>query len=440
MNHADFFRGQVLLVLAAAVSLAGGWLYWQRVLIPHQIADGAAHNRPRGNFSDLYPQWIGTRDLLLHGRDPYSPEVTREIQEGYYGRALDPNKPGDPKDQQAFAYPVYVVFYLAPTIHLSFAAVRIGFFWGLLGLTLVTVWLWLGVLRCSVPLGTKLSIMALTIGSFTVMQGLKLQQLTLLVAAMCAAGVALLVAGRPIAAGIMLALATIKPQLVLPLLLWLALWSLGDLRRRYRWVVSFLIVMTILCVASELLLPQWIARFWHAVVAYRQYAKGIPVLEIMLPTWWGRVLELLFAAMTALTCLRWFRHAEDTAAFAACTCLAMAASVLLVPKVALYNQVLLLPAILLIVRDRRTIWHGSAIKRFMLVVVCVSLAWIWVASLVLAGLSFMVRAEVIEKGWMVPLVTLPQIPAAVTALLLLHYYRTTFAPSLGQPGVVECLG
>ena len=153
MNHADFFRGQVLLVLAAAVSLAGGWLYWQRVLIPHQIADGAAHNRPRGNFSDLYPQWIGTRDLLLHGRDPYSPEVTREIQEGYYGRALDPNKPGDPKDQQAFAYPVYVVFYLAPTIHLSFVAVRIGFFWGLLGLTLVTVWLWLGVLRYSVPLG-----------------------------------------------------------------------------------------------------------------------------------------------------------------------------------------------------------------------------------------------------------------------------------------------
>lgn len=419
------------LLVASLLCAAGGWLYVQRVLIAHQVSESVARDFPRGNLSDLYPQWVGTRELLLHGRDPYSPEVTREIQEGYYGRVLDPNRPRDPKDQQAFAYPVYAVFYLAPTIHLSFATVRIGFFWGLLGLTLVTVWLWLGVLRYAVPLGMKLSFMALTIGSFTVVQGLKLQQLTLLVAAMCAAGVALLVAGRPIVAGVVLALATIKPQLVLPLLLWLALWSLGDLRRRYRWVVSFLIVMTILCVASELLLPHWIVRFWHAVVAYRQYAKGIPVLEMILPTWWGRVLELLFAAMTALTCLRWFRHAENTAAFQAGTCLAMAVSVLLVPKFALYNQVLLLPAILLIVRDRRDIWQGSAIHRFVLVVVAVSLAWIWLAGMVLAGLSFIVRAEVVEKAWMVPLVTLPQIPAAVTALLLLHYYQTTFAPSLG---------
>jgi glycosyl transferase family 87 len=430
MNFA-FSNKQVGLLLASLLCASGVWLYADRVLIPYQIAEGTAHNRPRGNFSDLYPQWIGARELLLHGRDPYSPEVTRQIQEGYYGRALDPNKPGDPEDQQAFAYPVYVVFYLAPTIRFPFETVRRGFFWVLLGLTLVTVWLWLGVLRYAVPLGTKLIFMVLTIGSLTVMQGLKLQQLTLLVAAMCAAGVALLVAGRPIVAGVVLALATIKPQLVLPLLLWLALWSLGDLRRRYRWVVSFLIVMTILCVASELLLPHWIVRFWHAVVAYRQYAKGIPVLEMILPTWWGRVLELLFAAMTALTCLRWFRHAENTAAFQAGTCLAMAVSVLLVPKFALYNQVLLLPAILLIVRDRRMIWREGVINRIMLVVVAASLAWTWVASVVLAGLSFMVRAEVVERAWMVPLATLPLIPAAVAALLLVHYYRTTFAPSLG---------
>jgi len=37
------------------------------------------------------------------------------------------------------------------------------------------------------------------------------------------------------------------------------------------------------------------------------------------------------------------------------------------------------------------------------------------------------------RGALVPLVTLPEIPVAVTALLLVHYYQTTFAPSLGQP-------
>ena len=88
-----------------------------------QIADAAAHNRPRGNLSDLYPRWLGARELLRHGRNPYSAEITREIQQGYYGRPLDPSRPDDPKDQQGFAYPVYVVFLLAPTIDLPFDAV-----------------------------------------------------------------------------------------------------------------------------------------------------------------------------------------------------------------------------------------------------------------------------------------------------------------------------
>ena len=57
------------------------WFYFQRVLIPYQAADAAAHNRPRGTLSDLYPRWLGSRELLMNGRDPYSDEITREIQE-----------------------------------------------------------------------------------------------------------------------------------------------------------------------------------------------------------------------------------------------------------------------------------------------------------------------------------------------------------------------
>src|SRR5512142_3099214 len=111
----------------AILCAAGTWMYVTRVLIPYQVADAAAHGRPRGNLSDLYPRWLGARELLLHGRDPYSAEVTREIQAGYYGRPLDPGRPGDPKDQQRFAYPVYVAFPLAPTVLLPFAWVQQGF-------------------------------------------------------------------------------------------------------------------------------------------------------------------------------------------------------------------------------------------------------------------------------------------------------------------------
>ena len=433
MNHSTFVRAHIWLVLAAVLSAVGGWLYVQRVLIAHQVVYAAVHGTPRGNLSDLYPRWIGAQELLLHGRDPYSPDVTRKIQAGYYGRPLDPSRPGDPKDQQAFAYPAYIVFYLAPTVHLGFGVVQRAFFWILVGVTLASIPLWLRVLSWPVAPSVQAAMMALTLGSVPVLQGLKLQQLTLLVAAMCALAMALLVAGRPIAAGILLALATIKPQLVLPLLLWLGIWSLGDLKRRYRWAASFLIVTAVLCAAAECLLPHWIGRFWHAAGEYRQYTQAVPILEAVLPSPWGRLLEVLFAATTALVCWNRRKQPENTGAFQSSTCLVMALTVLAVPTFSLYNQVLLLPAILLLARDRRTIWEQNFVSRAILLIVAALLAWPWLSSAALAGLSFVLPQEAVERAWAIPAWTVPQIPVGVAALMLLHCYRGTFTAPAG-PG------
>src|ERR1700681_2963657 len=123
--------------LLLALLFAGSmWFYVQQVLVPYQKVDAAAHGRPRGNLSDLYPRWLGARELLLHHRNPYSAEVTREIQTGYYGRPLDPDRTDDPKDQQGFAYPLHVVFLLAPTMRLPFPVVQAGFRWARVRLTL----------------------------------------------------------------------------------------------------------------------------------------------------------------------------------------------------------------------------------------------------------------------------------------------------------------
>src|SRR6202795_5248890 len=130
------------LVLAAVLCAGGMWLYANRVLIPYQISDAAAHGRPRGNLSDLYPRWLGARELLLRGRDPYSQQVTSEIQRGYYGRELDPSRPNDPKDLEAFAYPIYVVFVLAPTVHMDFPTTRLLALWLLTAATILGVLLW----------------------------------------------------------------------------------------------------------------------------------------------------------------------------------------------------------------------------------------------------------------------------------------------------------
>ena len=131
-----------LLIAASILAGIGMWGYFNGVAVDEQKAEAAAKNIPRGNLSDLYPRWLGTREFLLHGRDPYSAEVTAEIQKGVYGVAIDPRKPGDPTDE-GFAYPLYLVFLLAPTINLPFPSVQRIYLLIAAALSVASVWFWL---------------------------------------------------------------------------------------------------------------------------------------------------------------------------------------------------------------------------------------------------------------------------------------------------------
>jgi hypothetical protein len=359
--------------------------------------------------------------------------VTRDIQQGYYGRPLDPARPGDPKDQQGFAYPVYVAFCLAPTIHLPFEIVRKGFFWVLLGLSLAAVPLWLRVLRWFVPLWAQAGLVILTIGSLPVMQGLKLQQMTLFVVALLAIAMALLASDRPIAAGIVLALATIKPQLVWLLLLWLMIWTLADWRRRYRWVASFLFTMAILFAASEWYLPHWIPRFLQAVRDYRNYTDAVSIMDKLVPAPWGWLPRVLATAATAHIGWKNRRIAEHTPEFATTVSLVLAVTVIIIPSYALYNQVMLLPALLTLLRERQLIRNRNRSSRALLSLAAVLLLWPWLASVVLTGLSFVLPLETVETAWAVPFWTALPLPVVVATMVLIRSYQKSFARQ-GEPG------
>src|SRR6266852_6998127 len=177
---------QLLAVALALLAWASMWYYVRCIVIPHQGKHAARLDNPRGNLSDLYPRWLGARELLLHGRNPYGREINLETQKGYYGRLLDASRPDDRKDQQGFAYPVYVVFILAPLIKLSFHDVQIIFWWVLIGLTAGSVLLWLRALCWRLPPLAVAIAMVLTLGSVPAVQGIKLQQLSLLVATLLA--------------------------------------------------------------------------------------------------------------------------------------------------------------------------------------------------------------------------------------------------------------
>jgi len=409
------------------------WTYFYRVLIAHQVRDSTARGTPRGNLSDLYPRWLGARELLLHGRDPYSPEFTREIQAGYYGRPLDPDAPGERNYQQGFYYPVYVAFCLAPTIHLSFETVRKGFFWVLLGLTLTTVPLWPFVLRWSVPVWVYVSLVVFTIGSLPFIEGLMLQQITLFVVPLLIVALALFASGHPIPAGVLLAFATIKPQLVWLLLFWLMLWTLADWRRRYRWAASFLFTMTILCAAAEWYLPHWIPQFIQAMREYPTYTDAVSTLDKLLASPWAWITRALAVAATLHVGWKNRMCAQDTVAFTLTVVLILTVTIIVIPSYALYNEVLLLPALLMLVRDYKQRATMNSMGRALLALAAILLLWQWATSIVLAGLSFVLPAPTVQAAWAVPLWTVLHLPVVVAALVLIMSYRKTF-PAAAGPG------
>jgi hypothetical protein len=412
------------------------WFYVQRVLIPYERADAAAHDRPRGNLSDLYPRWLGARELLLHHRNPYSNDVAAEIQLGYYGRELDPARPDDPKDRQGFAYPVYVVFVLAPLIGFPFHNVQIFFHWLLVGLTVASVWLWLRALRWHLPLLALASCVAFTLASFPAVQGIKLQQLTLLVAALLAGSVASVAGGFLFFGGILLALAMIKPQLAWPLVAWLLLWAASDWRARRKFVFGFALVTVLLLGGAQVVLPGWWRMFAEAIGQYHQYTQNQSVLEVILNQVlgsatggsFGRIGAEILSVIAVLACVPvlWKVREERSNApgFSAVTALVLALTVLIIPMYAPYNQVLLLPAILLLARERTFFLSQSRPLRLGYATGVFALAWQWIASLSLSAIYLFENPTWVLSRWQWPFFATFALPPLVFVLVLLDAQGT----------------
>ncbi len=416
-------RQQFALLLALLVA-ASTWFYVNRILRAQQIADAAAHSRPRGNLSDLYPRWLGARELLRRGRNPYSAEITREIQRGYYGRPLDPARADDPKDQQGFAYPAYVVFLLAPTVDLPFDVVQKGFRWLLVGLAVATVFLWLHVLRWRASLGMAVIFIVLMLGWLPMVQGIKLQQLSLLVAGLLAVCGACLAGGWLFLAGGLLALATTKPQLTWPLVLWLLLWAGSDWRARRRFVFGFGLGMLLLLGGAQLMLPGWLRMFAEAIGQYHRYTQNQSVLVWLFGSIAGRILEAGSMLVCAICVWRVRGELATSAAFGRAFGLVLALTVVVVPMFAPYNQVLLAPAILALLRSESV---GDPILpaiRLARAVGGILLVWPWIATVGLSLAYFWLTPELRQRVWPIPFYSNFMVPVFVFGLALLDTWRS----------------
>jgi hypothetical protein len=400
---------------------ASMYFYWSRVPQNIDAIALSVATRPRP-LTDLYAQWFGIRELLLHHRDPYGDDVTRELQVAYYGKDLDPSQAAHPSHQQRFAYPLYVAFLLAPTVGMQFHTVQIIFWWLLAALTAASVPLWARAVRLKLSPADLAITLIVTFTSIPVMQGLGLLQFGLLVAGLLAAAAAAVVSGHLFLAGVLLAIATIKPQMSLLAIAWFALWVAGDWHKRRSLLWGFATTFSALIVASELLLPGWVMRFLTAVVAYGNHMRTTSLLGVYLPGALEWLTALAGFLILAIYAWRARREPSNAVSFGLNLALALALTPLIIPTVVQpFNHILLLPAILLGVRYWKKLQHGDRLFRIMCAALCSVGLLPWFSAVAVSiGLLIGPRKWLL-KMWFVPLNASLALPfAAFTILILLR--------------------
>jgi len=392
-----------LLAILAAASME---FYTVKIWSAHQPA----------GFTDLYAPWWGAHELLLHGRNPYSPEVAHEIQRVIYGAPVAASTDDPGGITGGFSYPPYAAFLLWPLVYLPFPAARLVFLAASVLATVLSVALWLRVFRFRLAALQGLTIAVFALGSFPALEAIKLQNLSVMAAALLALTLYLISAEQFVLGGALLAISTFKPQFTIVLIPWLALWTLSEWRRRKTLAWSFLATMFVLVLGAEWLVPGWISSFLKVAGAYRHYTYGHSLLDVWLTPRLGIVAAAVLVAVVLAMC---WRHRSETAGsqrFLLAISLLLAATLLVIPTLAPHGQLLLLPGLLCLLRDREALGHGS-VSRPLFLAAWTLLSWPWIAALGLLLAAFCWPISTLLGFWQVPLYTSPLLPLAVLLAL-----------------------
>jgi len=396
------------LALAACLLIcAGVWRWAESILVPVNTLAAQSKRVPIGNNSDLYPRWFGSRELLLHHRDPYSAEVTRGIQRGFYGRELDPRNPADPVDQAAFVYPVYVVFLLAPTLHIPFGVVETLGRWLMLAAIAASVPAWMYAIGFRTRVAFVLSGMILAISSYPAVLEFHMQNLAALVALLLACAAAAAARNYLFLSGLLLALATIKPQLSGLFVLWFLLWATARWQQRKRLAFGFVAFTAALVLGGEILLPRWIPEFISAVRTYATYATDPSILQFVFGTRLARFAAIALGCALIGISWRWRESPAGSSDFGWTLAWTAAVTLAIVP-VSAYNQVLLIPALLILLRQWRSI--SGVFPRAMAKGAFLCQGWQWATALLMFFCSLLIPPERLHFLARVPVLTLIALP------------------------------
>ena len=259
--------------------------------------------------NDFYPRWAGGCAWLLRGENPYAESTTLAIQQGIYGR---PAQPGE--DQAAFAYPVYVIAFTWPLcLAKEFPLVQAIWMTALTHLLIAAAVLARRLSRWVPPPHLWPWVLPWAVLVYPNARAVLLGQLAVVVAALILGCLEALRLRKDVVAGVLLALSTIKPQMVFLFVPWILLWSAAQ--HRWKVVQAFTASLAALIVLPMLWLPTWPADFLTQLTVYTSYTELKSVLWIVI-SYYARLPEAILttATIVVLAWLAWEWYRSRTMA------------------------------------------------------------------------------------------------------------------------------
>lgn len=327
--------------------------------------------------SDFLPRWVGTRLFIFEGQNPYGDETSREIQEMMFGRVGHPDD-----DEILFFYPFHSIYVFAP--------------YALVGDYDMARALWMTTLEVSVILLVAASLSLsrwrlspLMLGILLVFAALWYHSVrpiingnpSVLVALMIAAAMLAIRVEQDGLAGFLLAISTIKPQMVVLLIPFMLIWSIS--RKRWALFWGFLGSLALLVASVSLFVPDWILQNLRQVLVYPDYTIRAIIVEWVPGV--GNQLSWAITIFLAVVLLWEWRAAleKEFYWFFWTACLTLVITNLIGLRTATANYIALFPALVLVLASWDREWGilGRSLIIFSFLLLFFGLWWLFLTTL-----------------------------------------------------------
>lgn len=246
---------------------------------------------PGGN--DFLVHWVGMRALIMDDLSPYSDEVALRIQTAAYGRAALPGE-----HELRVAYPLYSGILFTPFAMIEEYPLARALWMTLLEISLLgTALLSMRIAGWRPGIAVVFFFLLFSVLWYHGVRPLINGNAVIVVGLLIAAALAAIRSEQDEWAGVFLAYATIKPQVVILLILFVLVWALS--KRRWKLVVWTIGSVILLSFVSTFFVPNWILQNIQEVLRYPGYnPPGTPGAAFQ--SWWPGIGTQLGWGLTIL--------------------------------------------------------------------------------------------------------------------------------------------